>query len=110
MVESLPWRTDLSLNCVIREACPNPVKQPSTHANWVCAGTWLCTKTVERAGSIPSARYCAAVTSVRCRSAAGSCATVMACRSTTQKNASQSSPASSCSPTHRATAPNALPR
>src|SRR5688500_20303261 len=41
-----------------------------------CSGTWLCTKIVARAESMPSARYCAAVTSVRCRSCLGSCWTV----------------------------------
>ena len=74
MVASAPSFCDLSLNCVIRDACPKPVKQPSTQANSACAGTWLCTKTVDRAGSMPSARYCAAVTRVRLRSSAGSCA------------------------------------
>src|ERR1700712_2045008 len=61
---------------------------------------------VARAGSIPNARYCAAVTRVRCRSVAGSCAIVMACRSTTQKYASWSS----CRPTQCLIAPRALPR
>ena len=53
MVESVPCFCDLSLNCVIREAWPKPVKQPSTQLNSVCAGTWLCTKTVLRDGSMP---------------------------------------------------------
>ena len=71
MVASLPCFCDLSLNCVIRDACPKPVKQPSTQASSAWAGTWLCTKIVLRAGSMPSARYCAAVTSVRRRSVLG---------------------------------------
>ena len=106
MVASLPCRADLSLNCVIRDAWPKPVKQPNTQASCVCAGTWLCTKIVLRAGSIPSARYWAAVTSVRRRNVSGSCARVMACRSTTQKNASWSS----CNWAHWVTAPSAFPR
>src|ERR1700758_550601 len=55
---------------------------------------------------MPSARYCAVVTSVRRRSTSGSCGTVIACRSTTQKNASNSS----CNATQWVTAPSALPR
>ena len=27
------------------------------HMSSVCAGTWLCTKTIERSGSTPAARY-----------------------------------------------------
>ena len=46
VVASAPCFCDLSLNCVIRDACPKPVKQPSTQANSAWAGTWLCTKTV----------------------------------------------------------------
>ena len=50
MVASLPSFCDLSLNCVIRDACPKPVKQPSTQASSAWAGTWLCTKMVARNG------------------------------------------------------------
>lgn len=39
-------------------------------------------------GSMPAARYVAAMVRVEARSSAGSCGTVMACKSTTQKNVS----------------------
>ncbi len=81
---SAPPLADLSLNWVIRLASPNPVMQLSTQASSVCSATWLCTNTVHRSGSRPAANSCAAATLVRRRSSAGSCGTVIACRSTTQ--------------------------
>jgi hypothetical protein len=55
VARSVPDREVLSLNCVIREASPNPVMHCSSQDSWVCSGTWLCTKTVAFAGSIPAA-------------------------------------------------------
>ena len=52
------------------------------------AVTWLWTKTVERSGSSPLANSIAPVLIVASRSSAGSCSTLIECRSTTQKNAS----------------------
>ncbi len=81
---SPPWRPDFSLNWVIRLASPKPVMQPRTQASCVCAGTCDCRNSVLTSGSTPPARYCAAVTRVRCLSFSGSCPMVIACRSTTQ--------------------------
>src|ERR1043165_9503637 len=62
---SAPSRADLSLNCVMRPASPKPVMHCSTQVSWEYSATWLCTKSTERAGSIPAARNWAAVTRVR---------------------------------------------
>ena len=80
----MPALADLSLNCVMRPASPVPVRQARTHWSWVCSGTWLWTNSVETSGSIPAATSWANATRVRWCSVAGSCSTVMACRSTTQ--------------------------
>ncbi len=101
VARSAACRWDLSLNCVIRPASPNPVRQPSTQASRACSGTWDCTKSTLRSASTPAARYCAAVTLVRWRSTAGSCSTVIACRSTMQYTQSWVS----CSATHWRSAP-----
>lgn len=87
---SAPCLADLSLNWVIRMASPMPVMQVSTHASCACSGTWDWTNSVERSGSMPPAMNCAAATRVRSARAAGSCGTVMACRSGMKKNASKS--------------------
>jgi hypothetical protein len=84
VVASVPCLADLSLNCVMRLASPKPVSVPSTHASSAWAGTWDCTKRVERSRSTPDARYWAAVRRTFACRAAGSCCTVIACRSTTQ--------------------------
>ena len=83
MVRSLPCLADLSLNCVIRDASPKPVMQFITQPSWACSGTWLWTKRVHRSGSSPAASSWAAASRVLARSSAGSCGTVIACRSTT---------------------------
>ena len=46
----------LSLNCVMRRSSPMYVTVLRIHMSSVCAGTWLCTKTIERSGSTPAAR------------------------------------------------------
>lgn len=81
---SLPCFCDLSLNWVIRLASPKPVMHPSTQASCACSGTCDWTNSALRSGSMPTAKSCAAATRVRCRSTAGSCPAVIACRSTTQ--------------------------
>ncbi len=81
---SAPCLTDLSLNCVIRLASPNPVMQESTQASWACSGTCDWTKSVQTWVSSPSASSCAAATRLRSRSTFGSWPAVMACWSTTQ--------------------------
>ena len=88
---SEPCLWALSLNWVIREASPKPVMQFSTQASWACSGTWDWTKSVHLSTSTPPAMYWAAVTRVRWASSAGSCGTVMACRSGMKKMASYSS-------------------
>ncbi len=88
VVASAPCFCDLSLNWVMRLASPKPVSVLRIHASCVCADTCDCTKSVETAGSMPAAMYCAAVRRVLARSAAGSCGTVIAWRSTTQNTAS----------------------
>src|SRR6266542_169040 len=77
-----------SLNCVIRRNSPKLVTAANSQAASACAVTWLWTKTAERSGSSPVANSSAAMSSVPSRSAAGSCGTVIACRSTMQKKAS----------------------
>ena len=84
VVPSVPCLPDLSLNCVIRLASPNPVWHESNQASSACSGTCDCTNRIERSGSTPAARYWAAVRRVRSRSTDGSGLTVSACRSTTQ--------------------------
>jgi len=81
---SWPSRADLSLNWVIRLASPKPVMQDRIQDSSVCSGTWLCTNSVHRSGSSPAPSSWAAATLVRRVSRAGSCGTVIACRSTTQ--------------------------
>jgi hypothetical protein len=81
---AVPSRWLLSLNWVIRLASPKPVMHSSTHESRACSGTWLCTKIVLRSGSTPRAIICAAADRVFWRSSAGSCGSVIACRSTTQ--------------------------
>ena len=44
----------LSLNCVIRRSSPMYVMVLRIHMSSLCAGTWLCTKTMERSGSTPA--------------------------------------------------------
>ncbi len=83
-VASAPTRADLSLNWVIRDASPKPVRQLSSHASSACSGTCDWRKSSERSGSTPAARYWAAVTRLRRRRASGSGATVRAWRSTTE--------------------------
>ena len=83
LTESEPSFADLSLNWVIRCACPKPVRQDRIQASWVCSGTWDWTKTVARSGSMPAASSWAAARSTRSRSSAGSCSMVSACRSAT---------------------------
>ena len=69
----------------------------SSHAPSGCAGTWLCAKTVDLAGSTPVAISQAKTESVDSRSTSGSNGVVIECRSTTQKNASPpAASASSC--------------
>ena len=97
----MPCRATLSLNCVMRLASPKPVIVFSTQASCACAGTCDCTNSVERSGSMPAAMYCATSERVWPRSVAGSCGTVMACRSTTEKIASEVS----CSAFHCRIAP-----
>ncbi len=65
-----------------------PVLQIISQASWACSGTWDCTKSVERSGSIPPAMYWAAVRRTRCRSSSGGWGTVIACMSGMKKNAS----------------------
>jgi hypothetical protein len=101
LAASAPALADLSLNCTIRLASPNPVMHDSTQASSVCSGTWLCTNTIERSGSSPAAKSCAAATLVRRRRSAGCCGNVIACRSTTQYTVS----CVSCSATHWRRAP-----
>ena len=72
----------------MRLASPKPVIVLSTQASSACAGTCDCTNRIDEAGSMPAAMYWAAVRRVASRSFAGSCGTVIACRSTTQKTAS----------------------
>ena len=57
-----PPLADLSLNCVIRRASPNPVRHCSTQASSACSGMCDCTKIAERSGSMPIAISCAAAT------------------------------------------------
>jgi hypothetical protein len=84
VARSAPCFEDLSLNWVIRLASPKPVMQLITQASWACSGTWLCTNSVHRSGSSPTASSWAALTRVRCRNCAGSWPAVIACRSTTK--------------------------
>ena len=84
VVASAPCLADLSLNCVMRLASPKPVMVLSTQASSACAGTCDCTNRVDRSRSTPAARYWAAVRRTFACRAAGSCCTVIACRSTTQ--------------------------
>ncbi len=84
VARSAPPLADLSLNCVIRLASPNPVMQPSTQPSWACSGTCDWTNRVDRSGSMPAASSCATERRVRSRSCFGSYSTVIACRSTTQ--------------------------
>ena len=80
-----PTCCDLSLNWIIRLASPNPVRQLSTQAQLGVLGDValhedrapLRVKAGARTAGRP--RPC-----VRARSSAGSCGTVIACRSTTQ--------------------------
>ena len=74
----------LSLNWVIRYIQPIRATQLKIQASSACAGTWLWLKRIERAGSRPQAMKAAATSRVGLASAAGSCQTVIACRSTTQ--------------------------
>lgn len=60
----------------------------SIQVSSVWAGTWDCTKMEALEGSMPQATYSAALLWVDCSSALGSCGSVMACRSTTQKKVS----------------------
>ena len=57
----------------------------SSQVSSACAGTCDCTKMLAFAGSMPHAMYSAAELWVDASRAAGSCGSVMACRSTTQK-------------------------
>eukprot|EP00966_Prymnesium_polylepis_P256039 5914718-Prymnesium_polylepis.1 len=69
----------------MRSSQPIGVAQLSSHASSACAVTCDCTNTLERSGSIPLARYSAAVRYVSFVSSLGVCGAVIACRSTTQK-------------------------
>ncbi len=69
--ELSPYLADLSLNWVIRPASPMPVRHIRTQASSVCSRTWLCTKTVDRSGSRPTAKSWAAAILERRRSASG---------------------------------------
>jgi hypothetical protein len=75
----------LSLNCVIRFSQPSRATQLKIQASRACAWTWLWMNRMQRAGSSPQAISAAAISRVWRASSFGSCQTVMACRSTTQK-------------------------
>lgn len=83
VVLSLPCRADLSLNWVIRAASPKPVRQFITQASSACSGTCDWRKRVQCSGSTPAPSSWATETRLFSRRAAGSCGTVIACRSTT---------------------------
>ena len=87
----LPALADFSLNWIMRFSHPIGVPHCSSHASSAWAGTCDCAKTPDREGSTPAARYSAALALVAARRSLGSCGSVMACRSTTQKKASWSS-------------------
>src|SRR5260370_1406560 len=71
--------------CVIRASHPTGVTQVSIQASSACAGTADCTITLDCLGSMPAARYNAAISTIFERSSFGSWCTVIACRSTMQK-------------------------
>ena len=73
-----------SLNCVMRLSQPSRATQLNIHASSACPGTWLWLKTTLAFGSIPEASSPAHTSRVLAASAAGSCGTVIACRSTMQ--------------------------
>ena len=73
-----------SLNCVIRLASPNPVRQDSTHDSSVCSGTCDCRNRVLRSGSTPIASSSATVCRVLAVCADRSGVVVSACRSATK--------------------------
>jgi hypothetical protein len=58
--------------------------QLNTQASSACSGTWLWLKTMCFFGSMPQAMKAAVTSRVARVSSAGSCQTVIACRSTTQ--------------------------
>ena len=59
-------RADLSLNCVIRLASPNPVRQLSTQASCGVLGHVALDEQRAALGSTPAASSCAHATRVRC--------------------------------------------
>ena len=77
-----------SLNWVMRLSQPMRATQLKIQASSAWAGTWLWLKITDFSASMPAAIIAAATSRVLLRSCAGSCHTVMACRSTTQNRQS----------------------
>ncbi len=71
--------------CIIFSSHPIGVAQLSIHISSACAETCDWMKMRERSGSIPLARYSAAVRYESFVSSFGTWGDVMACESTTQK-------------------------
>ena len=74
----------------MRSSQPIGVTQFSSHVASECAATCPCTNSVLAFGSMPQASSIAASERVCCTSVAGSCGTVIACRSTMQKKLTRS--------------------
>ncbi len=66
------WLFALSLNCVMRSSRPSGTRVLKIQASSECSGTALCTKTIDRSGSIPAASQPSAMSLIRTGISAGS--------------------------------------